>query len=495
LIAIASSLASFFLLLSYREMGGPGDQLDYYAQASKLLPFTHPAYGPVYFAVIRIIHDVFRLDWFLVGKLTSWLSSVGFLILSFHLFKRVLKQDHAWLALALVALNPVFLGESYGSLTVMFGSFVVLAAVVLSLRADVNRATSWLLPGFVFGIAYLTRFQALGLLLGALAGTLFIYSGRITSRVKCALVLLAAAVLPIAGWNGFLMWYQEFIPRNQNFMHLALPLENFETWSDNSGLIKYGSLWGVLTSHWSAPLRIAAFAFKEGLKFPFGIGHELLFLAAAWLVPGAIVALYRREHHGPWLLAFVAGLLATGIGSLGWPHYYIVFIPFAAILIGFCIESFDQTRFRFLGAWSWAAVLASTIMWSPLTVRTGFLNVYWPEFTAAKQFLEARRDSRTLVSTTAAGFRYGTTMSFVDLDNVLTPEQIPDLVSHLRRQNVTELVITERHTLFNFPQLKDLLSDSPGNIPPGLERILLLKEPRRLAVYKVLPPETAPPGQ
>jgi hypothetical protein len=486
-VIFASLLTSQYLLWSYRELSGPGDQLDYYKQAAKLLPFTHYAYGPVYFVVIRFIHDVFNLDWFLVSKITSWFSALGFLVICHYLFKRVLGESRAWLGTLLVAVNPTFIGESYDALTVMLGSVLVLTAVFLTLSTRLDRPQTWFVPGLMFAIAYLTRFQALGLVLGALFGIFFIPSGRLTFKIKSGLMLLLGAALPVLLWNGLLLWYQGFIPQNRNYLHLAVPLVSLQSWSDAEALHKYHSFWDVLTSDWSAPLRIAGFAAHEAVKFPFGIGYQLLFVGAGWLVPGAVIAAGREEHRRPWLFAFVLGLVATGIGSLGWVHYYLVFIPFAVILIAFAIENLASANLPRLAAWSWAIVIGSTLIWSPVNVRATFLNTYWPEFTVAKQFLEARRNSQTVVSTTAAGFSYGTTMSFVDFDDVLQPNQTGDLVMHLRDRGVTDLVITERHTLFNFPDLKYLLNDNPGNVPSGLERELLLKVPQRLAIYKVLP--------
>jgi hypothetical protein len=486
-IAVASLLISLSLLVSYREIGGPGDQLRYFEQASKLLPFTHPAYGPVFFTVLRIVHDLTRLDWFLVAKITSWLSAVWFLILCHRLFTKLLDETSAYLALALVAVNPTFIGESYDGITIMFGAAVGLTAIFLTLSAKLERPSTWFLPGVIFALACLTRFQNVGLFIGALFGVFFIPSGPFASKIKCAVVLFAGTILPILAWNGFLEWYQGFIPSETNYQHLALALENFQTWSDMPALEKYQSFWGVLSSDWTAPFRIAAFAAKQAIRFPFNIGYELLSVAAGWLVPGVIVIACRRDYHQPWFFAFAFGLAATGIGSMGWLHYYLAFVPFAVILIALCIEHLRSSNFHQLAAGSWAAIIGCTLIWSPGVVRAGFLNTYWPEFTVAKQFLESRRDSKTLVSTTAAGFRYGTTMPFIDMDRVLRPNQTTDLVSRLRERGITDLVITERHTLFNFPDLKDLLNETPSHIPSGLERELLLKSPRRLAIYKVLP--------
>jgi len=467
-------------------MGGPGDELQYYEQAAKLFPFTHTAYGPVYFVWIRLVHDLFGIDWFVVGKITSWMSAVLFLLLCYQLFKCVLGPETCWLPLALVAINPTFIGESYDALTIMFGAWLILAAVVLTLRASIDRPIQWWLPGLVFGLAYLTRFQALGLLIGAAVGTLLVPCPRTSTKIKCSVILLiSAAILPFL-WNAFLLQRQGYIPRNTNFMHLALGLGETLTWSDTSTFEKYGSLWGVLTSHWTAPFQIAAHAIKETIKFSFTVGYQLLFVAAGWLMPGAVVALVRRDQHKPWLVAFAVGLVLTGIGSLGWLHYYVIFLPFAAILITFAIQSPYLPAFRSISRVSWAVIFIATLIWSPFMVRWNFLNTHWPEFTVAREYIESHRDSETVVSTTAASLRYGSTIPFVNLRNILRPDESNELVSSLRRHRITYLVITERHTLYSFPNLKYLLEDHIDNLPVGLRRELLIREPRRLAIFRVL---------
>jgi hypothetical protein len=483
-LSIGSVVASLILLLLYREMGGPGDQLAYYEQAAKLTPFTHIAYGPAYFVVIRLIHDIFHLDWFLVGKLTSWVSAVIFLLLCYPLFKHFLPAPALWPALALVAVNPVFIGESYDALTIMFASSLLLGAIVLTLNLSIHRPLQWILPGLLFGAACLTRIQSFGLLGGALLGVLVIQRPKFSARLRCAAVLAATAVVPIFLWNGFLLWSQGYIPRTTNYKLLASALENVQEWNDVASVDKYDGLLSVLTSSSSAPFRIAAFAAKSVIKFPFTTGYGIFFIASGWLIPGAIVAFARRETHGPALCAFAVGLVLTGIGSLGWLHYYVVFIPFGIILIAYAIDALSRSGIPGVRWLSWGLVLASTVAWAPAMVSSGFSNTNWPEFTVAREFLEARRDSKTLVSTTAASFSYGTTMAFIDMDDVLTADQVGELVPRMRQRGITDLIITERHTLFNFPQLKYLLNDSVEP-PPGLSRELLIKNPRRLAIYRV----------
>ncbi len=92
-----------------------------------------------------------------------------------------------------------------------------------------------------------------------------------------------------------------------------------------------------------------------------------------------------------------------------------------------------------------------------------------------------------MVSSTAATLRYGTDLQFIDQSEIIRPEETDSLVTILREHGVTYLVISERHTLFEFQNLESLLLDSPS-IPLDLEREMLITNPKRLAIFRVKPP-------
>jgi hypothetical protein len=502
LVCAASLATSLVLLLLYSEPTGAGDQLDNYSQAARLFPFVHNYYGPIYFAALRLVHDVAHVDWFTTAKLTAWLSGWAFLGLSYLLLKHLLGTPTSVVALALVAFNPTVIWQSYVPMTIMFGAAWVLGAIVLTLRTPSDQPARWVLPGLAFGIAYLTRFQALGFLIGAVAGLLVIPAAPLRTRATCAAWLLIGAALLPALWNVLLIWKQGYVPANYNFRGLTLALgqgrHGDPDWFGASGgmadlLRQYHNFWGVLTSHWSAPFRIAAFAAKEVVKFPFGVGFHLLFVATAWFLPGLVIAATRRDCHRPWLGAFLSGLVLTGIGSSEWTHYYLALIPIALVLIVYAVQSMGPAVPSLARRISWGIVVATTAVWSAVQVPSDFRNTNWPEFYVARKYIQATADLNTVISTTAGSFPYGTTIRFVRQQAIMLPEETDQLVDRLREHGVTRLVITERHTVDVYPALAYLLDDSVTHLPPGLRRDTLIVRPRRLAIYRVLPREAAAP--
>ena len=486
-----SIVSSLILVVRHRVLSGPGDQLTYYEQASRLIPFTHHYYGPGYFVALRLVHDLTGLDWFPAGRVLSWLSLIVVLALTSHLAVRLLGRESGMLALALVAINPTIIGQGYSSLTMMYGAAWSLAAIASTLRADSGRAWTWFGSGLFFGLAGLTRFQNNALLLGAILGIMIQAGNPWPGRLARAGWLLAGGLVPGLAWKALLLRLQGSVPENFNFVHLTIALGDFRTFFDvETAIRKYGSTWGVLTSHWTAPLRIAALATKEALKFPFGVGFGLIFLAAGWLLPGLVAAAQRRSWHGPWLMAFLLGLFLTGLASQGWLFYYTTFVPFAAILVGLAIQTTrDAAPPPFhRGRVAWLIVLGSTAVWSPAMVWAEFRDQNWSELVPARTFLADRgRIEPVIACSTAGSVAYRTGVDFVDQSAIMRPGETAKLVDRLRRHGVTHLVITERHTPQEFPDLESLLDDQVSDLPPGLRRELLVERPKRLAIYRVLP--------
>src|SRR5206468_10110874 len=84
------------------------------------------------------------------------------------------------------------------------------------LHAPIDHLGRWAVAGLVFGIASLSRFQATGLLIGTLVGTM-LSVGSLTARTKCAMSLVLGAALPLLFWRTLLLLTQGYVPDNYNF--------------------------------------------------------------------------------------------------------------------------------------------------------------------------------------------------------------------------------------------------------------------------------------
>jgi hypothetical protein len=337
-------------------------------------------------------------------------------------------------------------------------------------------------------LAYLTRFAASAYILGALLGVWFLRE-QLKDKLRITALLAAGAATPAICWVIFLHAVQGYVPDNYNFIHLTRALGQFQTFFEMDDLVReYGSFWGVLQSDPTVPLKLFAFGVKELIKYPFTVAFQIHFVLAGFLVPGLLCLIARRDAHAPWLLSFLAGLFLTGVSGLGWPHYYLPIIPFAVVLMVVAIELLSQpwgVLTRRLIALSIAAVVA---VWSVADINASFLSTNTPEFGVARRYIERNSDPEAdVVSCTAASLIYGSTLRFIDHSKIVSPDDSVGHVDRLRQHGVTYLVISERHTPNEFPELRSLLADVPQGVPDGLQRDTLITDPRRIAVYRVLP--------
>jgi hypothetical protein len=468
-------------------MGGPGDELEYFEQAARLIPFVHHYYGPGYFVALRLVHMALPLDWFSSGKVVALFSLGAFLLACHALFGRILGERGRWLALLILALNPQVLLGGYEVTNNMYAAAFLIAGIWLATQTSVNSHRGWLLAGLLFGLAYLTRFASAGYLLGAMAGV-WLLPASLKDKARVTALIAAGAAAPALAWTLFLHAAQGFVPVDYNFIHLTVALGRFQSFFEMDQLVReYGSLWGVVRSDPTVPLRLIALGVKEIIKFPFTMGFQIYFVLAGFLIPGLLTVVARRNMHAPWLLSFFAGLFLTGLASRGWGHYYLPIVPFGTVLIVLALEQLSGpwgTTARRLIAASLIAVVA---VWTVVDTAQSFAERNWAEFGVARRYLERHCVPGDVVSSTAASLIYGSTLTFVDHSKITNPDDSVGLVDRLRQNGVTYLVISERHTLFEFPALRSLLDDVPRNVPDGLQRDTLITTPRRLAIYKVLP--------
>ncbi|MBE0593895.1 MAG: hypothetical protein IH616_16000 [Gemmatimonadales bacterium] len=309
------------------------------------------------------------------------------------------------------------------------------------------------------------------------------------SRLRLTALLGVGAAAPVVGWYAFLYAAQGYVPANYNFIHLTYALGQFQSFSEMDQLTReYGSFLGVVRSDPMVPVRLLGFGAKEILKFPFTVGFKIHFVLAGFLIPGLLTAVARRDSHAPWLMAFLVGLFLTGLASRGWVPYYLPVVPFGVVLIVLALELLTRPWGRAARLLIGGTLAAVVVAWTVAESARSFGDRNWVEFGVARRYLVRHAvPGGDVVSTSAASLIYGSELPFVDHSAIRTAGDSVDLVDWLREHSVTYLVISERHTLFEFPEMRSLLADVPRGVPVGLQRDTLITTPRRLAIYRVLP--------
>ena len=484
-----------YLFFAHHTLGGPGDQLGYYEQASNLIPFTSVYYGPVYFVTLRAIHEILHTDWFTAAKLVSLLSAIPFLLACHRLLERIHGPTPASVGIALIALNPTFISETYHAYHTLFGATIICLALVAWIAGKERSLPVSAASGFLFGIAILTRFQATGFLLGLIGGTLLTLRRPAWHTLAALSVSAGTAAMVVWSWQIFLIHEQGFVPQNQNFVHLAIPLGAFKDfYSVDATVEKYGSLSGVLSETGAIP-KILAYAIQQLLRFPLDIGRNLLGPVLLFFIFGAILFLVNWRRSPCWYYSMACGLFLTGIASAsrGWLHYYVAFLPFMISLV------IDATKFiechlnvpktvYFL-----CVIVVATIPWMVTDVKNVFREREWSEWGEARSYLIAKSMPCDLVTSTAGSLPYGTSIRFVDRDRVIQPWNQEEWLPRLRSAGITLVVLTERHGFDEFPTLQRYLLKIPGEFPQGLSRELFIDKPKALSVIRIAPAPTTCP--
>jgi len=478
--------------IHHRTLGGSGDQLRYFEQAGALLPFTDHYYGPIYFVALRVVRDVLGADWFTATKLVSLLSALPFLYAAFVLFRRRFSVPLSCAGIALLATNPNFINETYHDYNTLFAAMLVCLAIVTWPEASDKPVHRPLLCGLLFGLAMLTRFQAFGFLVGLSVGVLVTLHPPVRMPLRN---LALAASIPLACmrlWGMFLRYRQGFVPVNHNLVHLTKALGDFQDFNDvPAAIAKYGSMRGVLSTPGAIP-RIFWYGVLRFVAFPRAVGLDLLGPLLPFSLAGAALWLRRVRHMPAWYISILVALFLTCLAGSKWLLYYTAFLPFFVALV---LDGLQALERRVTGAD--AATLAYVICvaalpWSVSWVRQTYRDREWPEWAEARAYLERHAAPCDLVTSTAGSLPYGTTMRFVNREDIMRPSDA-DSPAVLRARNVTLVVLTQRHRYNEYPALARLLLAQPGELPAGVSRDTLIDGPHPLAILRIAPaPRSCP---
>jgi len=295
-------------------------------------------------------------------------------------------------------------------------------------------------------------------------------------------------MLPTVAWKVFLVITQGSAPENWNFVNLTVGTGEFREFTDVAGLrAKYGSMLGLLKADPLLVPKLILHAGIETIRFPLGVGADMFGPAILWIGPGLVAGLFDRRFWSPWAMALTVGFLITAPTQPGWTHYFVPMLPLLIILLVWGVELPDRSAKPALVGVGWLALISASVLWTAHRVPMNFAAANWSEQSVAAEYLN-RGDARSrVVSSTAATISYGGLFRFVDFDSLRQGRDGLDIVPVLRGAGITHLVITARHSLYQYPSQAILLADSLSIVPDGLVRDTLIKQPRRLAIFRVLP--------
>ncbi len=186
--------------------------------------------GPGYHMAVALVSIVVR-DLLLSAKVVA-LSSAGIVLaLLFHVIRRRIGHPEAWCTIALVALNAQFALYTIQVGTDMYFLALAMAAAVLILDGlgIENLLRCALIAGVLAGLAYLTRYNGIFLVLGGVF--LFLLDGRqrgksriwppAVENIKVAGLFLVASAATVLPWS-LLTWSKGLgFFHNRNYVNIA----------------------------------------------------------------------------------------------------------------------------------------------------------------------------------------------------------------------------------------------------------------------------------
>lgn len=342
-----------------RESIGGGYPLDQHPPLSIVLAAVFPIGGDPYFAL----------------QVVSLLAGIIGLMLVHRLARRILVEVDPWIATALVATSFAladFAGN--GSVYTLHGTLTLAAVAALSRRT----VRAGLLAGVFAGLAYLTNYQALPLVV-ALCAVLVLERARLAvpgSWLRCAAAVAVGFVVVAAPWwtRNVLVFGEPTFSVNPLYLKAKLGyVASLSEWNGTTLLTLAKPAMATVVKAW---LVIA----KGNARFVAEQSAVWLALLAPWSVVGAWFALRPRRDRSTFGLLerrlLVLVVLAHLAIMLAWPLCkFRYLIPWFPPLILLAVSAVDQLRAR-RGWVLGLAVVPFLALQGVLVVESGTLTTY-----------------------------------------------------------------------------------------------------------------------
>ncbi|MGB2867928.1 MAG: glycosyltransferase family 39 protein [Bacteroidota bacterium] len=257
-IAVAYALVMTVVALKYHLVGDYGVETDFFwsyvPEAKKVLRGTfviEDFRGSGYPTILAGAFVLFR-DYFRAGILLSVLAASGTLFLTFEILRRLFRADVAIVGTALVALNRTFIQYSYSAGTDMVFNFLVTATVYFLLKDEQKNPRNMIISGLLAGVAYLTRYNGVFVLLAVPVIVLLIDPYRLAwrDRMKSTAVFLGVFLLTITPWGIYCLIEKGSFFYNRNYLNIAYEMfaKGKVPWDQywNVEVTKYASLGSVI---------------------------------------------------------------------------------------------------------------------------------------------------------------------------------------------------------------------------------------------------------
>jgi len=245
----------FFIILlsvnlSFHRIGDYGAETNFYGlyapQAQSILHGHLPIgdyHGPAYPLLLALAYLFFR-NFFTAGIFLATASAALTVFLALKLLRQLFDAKKAMGAVALMALNPVFIQHSYSAGSDMFFVLLVTFSLYMLLRSDNFSWASLILASLAAALAYLTRYNGIAIVAAAFIIFIIInhWQLQLKKRILVSFIFVSLFLICISPWGVYCLRQKGNFFFNQNHKTAACELyaqgkvtyEQF--WFDNQNL-------------------------------------------------------------------------------------------------------------------------------------------------------------------------------------------------------------------------------------------------------------------
>jgi hypothetical protein len=291
--------------------------------------------GPFYYLLLGVSAAIFG-DAFTVGKLLSVLGAAAGIRIVGELLRRLWNPMTGFCGALFLAASPTYLEFSFRASTDMVFFPLFVGSILLLLGPERPTARHWMAAGILAGAAWLTRYNGLALVPGALAVAVLVLRPPARSA-RLFGGFLAAWLVVMLPWSLFL-WSRTGDPFwNNNYQNVAI-----EVYTSHPGMAQQGRFMGdvgfaSLAEVWAVqPLRFLRAMGQNLIEHFWGDVRQLV--GIPWAVVAVLgIAVGWRSWLRRRNLAFVAVLILTYLALLPVfysPRFMIPLLPWWAAGVG-----------------------------------------------------------------------------------------------------------------------------------------------------------------
>lgn len=469
------------------------DGISYMKRASGPLFTADPYHGPGYPLAIRLVRGATRLSPFVAAQLVSILAGILLISAAYRVFSLSDGHRTAYRAAVFTAFTPCVVKYSGMILSDALGAALMWTTIWILTRAQRPAARHLFAAGLVAGLAYLTRYVFLFLVV--VPPLLLLLTRRWTRSALFALLgFYAGFFLATIPWGAFL-WHVKGNPFwNHNHLNIAFKMyRDGRGWNFFPSVDQFPTAASVVMSD---PLLFIKGWFRTLLDIPLAT-MDLIPIAGVTL--GTLGVLLWFTKFNVRKLTIVLALAGYCLlVALAWiaPRFLVPMAPFVALCISRAIEvvperaSMNLPRSHFVSRWTvpfrflTTVVVLLGIVSASRSLPSWFLEHQADEYVKAANWLKANhadRNTTVLAAKPHIPFFSGATGVEYRRHDLQSAES-SDLGAALALIRPDYFIYDERYASVEFPQFRHLLE--AGNQVDYLRPVLTIDSPMRLVVFE-----------